>query len=66
MFLTVPFLLTIVLSPKNVGIQKQTLAVSLLLRAGEHHVQAQLADGLQLAAVLFVGSDGLCGSKSSV
>ncbi|PKU32935.1 short transient receptor potential channel 7- hypothetical protein [Limosa lapponica baueri] len=34
--------------------------------AGEHHVQDQLADGLQLAAMLFVRSDGLCGSKSSV
>ena len=64
--LAVTFLLTVVLSLKNVAIQKQTLAVSLLFCAGEHHVQAQRADGLQLAAILFVGSDGLCGSKSSV
>lgn len=64
--LAVIFLLTVVLSLNNVGNQKQTLAVGLLSCAGEHHVQAQLADGLQLAAVLFVGSDGLCGSKSSV
>lgn len=60
------FLLTAVLSLKHVGNQKQTIAVSLLFCAGEHHVQAQLADGLQVAAVLFVGNDGLCGSKSTV
>lgn len=48
MLLAVAFPLTVVSSLKAVGIQKQLLAVKLLSRAGEHHVQAQLAEGLQV------------------
>lgn len=45
--LAATFLSSVVLSLKNVGTQEQTPAVTLLLSAGEHHVQAPLADGLQ-------------------
>lgn len=64
--LAVTFLLTVVLSLTNVGIQKQILAVSLLCCAGEHQIQAQLADGPRLAALLLVGKQWLHASNSSM